>query len=451
MARGKTIFYCLQCGYESAKWLGRCPGCGAWNRMEEELRTAAAGHGRRHRRRSACLLAEINPAGDMPRLVTGIAEFDRVLGGGLVPGSLVLVGGDPGIGKSTLVLQAIHQLAAAGKKVLYVSGEESPAQLAMRAARLGVDVPGMYILAETEMDILEEEAGKIAPDVLVVDSIQTVYRPELASAAGSVSQLKESTSLLLRLAKREATVVLIIGHVTKEGLIAGPRLLEHMVDCVLYFEGDRRHGYRILRAVKNRFGSTHEIGIFAMGQAGLTSVANPSELLLAERPPQAAGSVVTATMEGTRPLLVEIQALVTPCRFGNPRRASTGLDLNRVALILAVLERHAGLKILDWDVFVNAVGGMRLLEPATDLAVAVALVSSFRDTPLSPHTIFLGEVGLAGEVRSIPFPEQRLHEGARLGFRRAVLPRHSLSGLRDTAGLETVGISTLEQAINLGG
>jgi DNA repair protein RadA/Sms len=312
-----------------------------------------------------------------------------------------------------------------------------------------VNTPELHVLAETDMDVLEKQVLTVSPDVLVIDSIQTVYRPELHSACGSASQLKESTAALVRLAKRENIAVVIIGHVTKDGLIAGPRLLEHMVDCVLYFEGDRQHQYRILRGVKNRFGSTYEIGLFTMDSSGLREVANPSEWLLSQRPMDASGSVVTATMEGTRPLLVEVQALVTACRFGNPRRMSTGLDLNRIALLLAVLERHAGLHILDFDVFVNVVGGIRLLEPAVDLAVAVSLVSSFRDRPIATDALYLGEVGLTGEVRGIPLLEQRLHEGARLGFRRAWVPQHNLAGLRDRSGLETVGVSSLDEVLSV--
>ncbi|MBT9171732.1 MAG: DNA repair protein RadA [Syntrophomonadaceae bacterium] len=446
----KTVFLCRQCGYEAPKWLGRCPDCGAWNQMEEEsasppTRPAAGWYP------PAQPLSALRASDETTRLLTGISELDRVLGGGLVPGSLVLLGGDPGIGKSTLVLQAAQGLGVAGKKVLYASGEESPAQLSLRARRLGVDAPGLYVLAETDLGALEEETSRLKPEVLVIDSIQTVKCPGLSSTAGSVSQLKESTDVLLRLAKRQGVSVLIIGHVTKEGLLAGPRLLEHMVDCVLYFEGERQQGGRLLRAVKNRFGATHEVGIFTMESGGLCSVPNPSEWLLAQRHEHAAGSVVTAALEGTRPLLLEVQALVTPCRYGNPRRMSTGLDLNRVSLILAVLERHAGIQILDCDVFVNVVGGVRLQEPAADLAIAVSLVSSFRNRPVDANTLFFGEVGLAGELRGIPFPEQRLYEGARLGFSRAVLPRHSLTALRERTGLETLGATTLQQALDLGG
>ncbi|MCW3491392.1 DNA repair protein RadA [Dethiobacter alkaliphilus] len=446
MSRGKTVFFCTQCGYESPKWLGKCPGCGEWNQMAEELRSQAKGSTRKGTQAKAQSLSSVSDMAESARISTGSIELDRVLGGGMVPGSLVLIGGDPGIGKSTLVLQAARGLGAAGKKVLYVAGEESPAQLQMRARRLGV-TNDILILAETDMTAIEEQVLAIRPDVVIVDSIQTVYRPELTSAAGSVSQLKEATATWMRLAKNENIAVMIIGHVTKEGQIAGPRLLEHMVDCVLYFEGDRQHLYRILRAVKNRFGSTHEIGLFTMETSGLKEVANPSEWLLSQRPANAPGSVVTASMEGTRPLLVEIQALVTPSRYGgNSRRMATGVDLNRVSLILAVLERHIGLQILDYDVFVNAAGGVRLLEPAVDLAVAASLLSSFRDRPVAADTLFVGEVGLAGEVRGVPHLEQRLHEGARLGFKRAVVPKYNVSGLRDGAGMELVSVSTLDQA-----
>lgn len=447
MARGKTVFFCVQCGYETPKWLGKCPGCGAWNQLEEELRTSVAGPARTAVRGKVQPLCNLDHELQTARIATGSSELDRVLGGGLVPGSLVLIGGDPGIGKSTLVLQAARGLGQAGKKVLYIAGEESPAQLFMRAKRLQVDAADILVLAETDMAVIEEQVLTTRPDVVIVDSIQTVYRPELTSAAGSVSQLKEATAAWMRIAKQHNIAVFIIGHVTKEGQIAGPRLLEHMVDCVLYFEGDRQHLYRILRAVKNRFGSTHEIGLFTMGSVGLQEVKNPSEWLLSQRPPGASGSVVTASMEGTRPLLVEIQALATPTRYGNPRRMATGLDLNRVSLILAVLERHAGIHILDYDIFVNAAGGVRLLEPAVDLAVAASLVSSFRDRPLSPETLFVGEMGLAGEVRGVPHLEQRLLEGSRLGFTRAVVPRFNLTGLRDTAGMEIFGVAALDEVV----
>ncbi|NLZ93646.1 MAG: DNA repair protein RadA [Firmicutes bacterium] len=449
MARGKTIFYCRQCGYESPKWLGKCPGCGSWNQMEEELRQPAKNALLPAADVQIMTLADVNEGKDAVRLKTGSKELDRVLGGGLIPGSLVLIGGDPGIGKSTLVLQAAQGLGCDGQKVLYIAGEESAAQLSLRAKRLGVTNKKIMVLAETDMNILEEQVRKVRPDVVIVDSIQTVYRPELSSAAGSVSQLKEATSAWLRLAKTENVTVLLIGHVTKEGQIAGPRILEHMVDCVLYFEGDRQHLYRILRAVKNRFGSTHEIGIFTMEAAGLKEVENPSEWLLSQRSPGAAGSVVTASMEGTRPLLVEIQALVTPTRYGNPRRTATGVEINRVALILAVLERHVGIQIQDYDVFVNAAGGVRLIEPAVDLAVAASLVSSFRDQAVASEYLFLGEVGLAGEVRGIPHLEQRLHEGARLGFKRAIVPKFSLSSLQSAAGLQINAVSTLREAIEI--
>ena len=449
MARSRTVFYCLECGYEAPKWLGKCPGCGAWNQMTEEVRQPLQTAVLPRTAAKIMPLAAVDETEQTERLTTGSHELDRVLGGGIIPGSLVLIGGDPGIGKSTLVLQAAQGLGSAGKQVLYIAGEESPAQLLLRAKRLGVDSEHIMVLAETDLNLLEEQVRQVRPDVLIVDSVQTVYSPNLSSAAGSVSQLKEVTAMLLRLAKRENIAVLLIGHVTKEGQIAGPRVLELMVDCVLYFEGDRQHLYRILRAVKNRFGSTHEIGLFTMGAAGLREVANPSEWLLSQRLPDAAGSVVTASMEGTRPLLVEIQALVTPTRFGNPRRTAAGVELNRVALILAVLERHVGIHIQDYDVFVNAAGGVRLVEPAIDLAVAASLVSSFRDRPTARDLLFLGEIGLAGEVRGIPHLEQRLHEGARLCFKRAVVPKFSLAGLQNTAGLQIHAAATVAEAINI--
>lgn len=413
--------------------------------MEEEKRRPASGIAGLPFQAKAQTLASLGSLPESSRISTGSGELDRVLGGGLVPGSLVLIGGDPGIGKSTLVLQAAQGLARMGKKILYLAGEESPAQLLMRAKRLQVDASAILVLAETDMTLIAEQVQIIRPDVVIVDSIQTVYQPELSSAAGSVSQLKEATATWMRIAKGGNIAVLLVGHVTKEGQIAGPRLLEHLVDCVLCFEGDRQHLYRILRAVKNRFGSTYEIGLFSMEAVGLQEVLNPSEWLLAQRPRAAAGSVVTASMEGTRSLLAEIQALTTPTRYGNPRRMATGVDLNRVSLILAVLERHGGMQILDYDIFVNAAGGVRLLEPAVDLAIAASLVSSYRDRPLSPDTIFVGEVGLAGEVRGVPHLEQRLHEGARLGFTRAVVPKFNISGLRDSAGMEIFGVGSLAE------
>ncbi|HHU30941.1 MAG: DNA repair protein RadA [Bacillota bacterium] len=447
MAREKTVFYCVECGCESPKWLGKCPGCGSWNTMEEVLRRSASSK-RTASPGKVATLKEIKDIDPEKRLPTASKELDRVLGGGLLPGSLVLIGGDPGIGKSTLVLQAAQGFGRAGCKVLYIAGEESPQQILLRARRLGVESEKIMILAETDMNILEEQVRGIRPHVVIVDSIQTVYFPELTAAAGSVSQLKAATAAWLNLAKKENIAVFLIGHVTKDGQIAGPRILEHMVDCVLYFEGDRQHFYRVLRAVKNRFGSTHEIGLFTMDSAGLQEVENPSEWLLSQRPRGAPGSVVTASMEGTRPLLVEIQALVTECRFGNPRRTATGVDLNRLALIMAVLERHTGIEIQAFDVFVNAAGGVRLVEPAVDLAVAASLVSSLRNRPVAADAIFLGELGLAGEVRGIPQLEQRLLEGARLGFKWAVVPGFSLRGLQPVPGMEIIAVSTLQEAIS---
>lgn len=445
--REKTSFFCVECGHESAKWHGRCAACGAWNSLEETLRPAGQKNAARLPQVKLTTLGGAGSGADLLRLPSGIKELDRVLGGGLVPGSVVLVGGDPGVGKSTLMLQAAAKWVARGNKVLYISGEESLDQIRLRAKRLGIDSPGLMLLAETDVSVMEAGLLSALPDVAIVDSIQTTYRPEMSSPPGSVSQLKESTSTLLRLAKEKTTAIILIGHVTKEGVIAGPRVLEHLVDCVLYFEGDRQHHYRILRGVKNRFGSTHEIGIFAMEAAGLCEVTNPSEWLLAQRPKNAPGSVVTASMEGSRPLLVEIQALVTPSKFSNPRRMSNGIDINRVALILAVLDRHAGMHILDYDVYVNVVGGVRLVEPAVDLAVAASLVSSFRNRPAQANTIYLGEIGLAGEVRGIPLLAQRLNEGARLGFKRALVPRHSLSSLKTRPDLAVLGVSSINDLL----
>ena len=448
MSKTKIRFACQECGHDSPKWLGRCPGCGAWNSMVEEVvaKTAKAGLQVLPAAKPQPITA-VDTAG-MPRLCTGIAEFDRVLGGGIVPGSLVLLGGDPGIGKSTLLLQVAGGISREVGAVLYVSGEESAAQTRMRAERLGKLRDNLFVMTETNLDEIITQAGAINPALVVVDSIQTMFSPDLPSAPGSVGQVRESTGRLLRFAKESGVPVVIIGHVTKDGNIAGPRLLEHMVDVVLYFEGERSYAFRVLRAMKNRFGATTESGLFSMEESGLAQVENPSALLLAERPQGAPGSVVLACLEGIRPLLIEIQALVSTTCFGMPRRTAAGFDYNRLILLLAVLEKRVGLALGNQDAYVNAVGGIRTDEPAADLAVCLALVSSFRNIAIDPGTVVMGEVGLTGEVRMISRVELRIREAAALGFKRAVIPAGNLAGLKlRPPGLEIIGVSNVPEAM----
>jgi DNA repair protein RadA/Sms len=386
-------------------------------------------------------------SGREPRILTGIGELNRVLGGGIVPGSLVLVGGDPGIGKSTLLLQTSNEMANSGRKVLYVSGEESVRQTKLRAERLGALSPNLYVMCESSIDGIEEAINEVKPDFLVIDSIQTVYMPEVTSAPGSVSQVRECTARFMRVAKGQGIATVLVGHVTKEGAIAGPRMLEHMVDCVLYFEGERHHSYRLLRAVKNRFGSTNEMGIFEMNEAGLEEVLNPSELFLSERPLGVAGSTVVASMEGTRPMLVELQALVASTLFPSPRRMATGVDHNRMNLIIAVLEKRMGMFLQNQDAYVNLAGGVKLDEPAVDLAIAVSIASSFRDVPTKPYDVVFGEVGLTGEVRAVSRVEQRVKEAAKLGFKRVILPEKSLKGWQGPKEIELIGVNTVADAL----
>src|SRR3989454_3351465 len=454
MSKAKNVFACQTCGHHTTKWLGRCPECGSWNTFAEEL-LASPGQGRQQGVVAGHLrlpLTEITRSGE-ERLLTGIGELDRVLGGGLVRGSLVLIGGDPGIGKSTLLLQAIaglsHGRTTEQHPVLYISGEESASQLRMRGDRLGVNSQHVYILTETSMELIREQVTRLQPRVLVIDSIQTVFTADLSSAPGSVSQVRESTAHLTTLAKTLDVPIMIIGHVTKEGTIAGPRVLEHIVDTVLYFEGERHHAYRILRAVKKRFGPTNEIGMFEMRQTGFVEVENPSELLLAERPQQASGSVVVASMEGTRPLLVELQALSSPSGLGMPRRVANGVDHQRVALLLAVLEKRFGLPLQAHDVYVNVVGGLYIEEPAIDLGVVVAVVSSLRDVVLDPHLVVLGEVGLTGEVRAVGQVEARLREAAKLGVRRCLLPQANAQATSNTVDMELCGVRTVAEALQV--
>jgi DNA repair protein RadA/Sms len=449
--KSKTAFICQACGYESPKWLGKCPDCGQWDSFAEEAEAASAGGPARAMsrpgQRARPIPIDAVELADEARVSTQIQEFDRVLGGGLVNGTLVLIGGDPGIGKSTLMLQALHGLARGGHRVLYVSGEESIRQIRLRSRRLNAVDANLLVVAEVDMDTIMGMIEAEKPDVLVVDSIQTMYNPELSSAPGSVTQVRESAVRLMLMAKRTGVPTFIVGHVTKEGAIAGPRLLEHMVDTVLYFEGDRSHVFRILRAVKNRFGSTNEIGVFEMREGGLAEVPNPSAVFLSERPDGAPGSVVTACMEGTRPILVELQALASSTNFGTPRRTILGLDPNRVALLVAVLEKRLGMHLMGHDIFMNVAGGVKVHEPAVDLAVIAAVASSFTDRPVPQDTIVMGEVGLTGEVRAVSHLETRVLETQKMGFTRALVPRGNLERLKNIPDIQVVGIRTVDQAV----
>lgn len=447
MAKEKTLFVCSECGYESARWLGQCPSCKAWNTLEEtEPVNLPAGAVNINEGEKPVLLKEVT-FDRSNRWPTGFNELDRVLGAGIVEGSVVLIGGEPGIGKSTLLLQVADYLANSGKKTLYISGEESLRQIRLRADRLGAS-GAILMLAETEVNSCIARMRETSPDFVVVDSIQSTYSSRLSPSAGSVSQIKECASLFTREAKTSGTSVFIIGHVTKEGAIAGPRVLEHMVDTVLYFEGERQGTFRIIRAVKNRFGSTNEIGVFDMREDGMTEVENPSALLLGERTKGASGSCVYPAVEGTRPVLLEVQALVSPTSFQMPRRMASGLDYNRMALVIAVLEKRIGLKLFNQDVYVNAAGGIRLSEPAADLAMAAGVVSSFRDRPVS-DTAVMGEIGLTGEVRAISQAEKRLSECARMGFKNAVLPASNLKGLKVPDGIKAHGVKTVFDALEI--
>ena len=456
MAKGKqkTTFFCKECGFESPKWLGQCPGCKEWDSFVEEpvVKTAAGRSVTVTEHREPSKLSEI-VTNDEVRTLTGIGELDRVLGGGIVTGSLVLVGGDPGIGKSTLLLQMCKQLAEAGKDVLYVSGEESVKQIKMRADRLGTFQKELFLLSETDLDIVTEVIGRKKPEIVIIDSIQTMYREEIGSAPGNVSQVRETTSTLMRLAKSLPVSIFIVGHVTKEGVVAGPRVLEHMVDTVLYFEGDGGASYRFLRGVKNRFGSTDEIGVFEMRGNGLVEVQNPSEYMLAGKPKQAPGSIVVCSIEGTRPILIEVQALVCQTNFNMPRRTSTGTDYNRVNLLMAVIEKRMGVRMGDCDAYINVAGGMRIHEPALDLGIILALLTSYRNQSLDDETICFGEVGLAGEVRAVNMAEQRVLEAAKLGFKRCILPKVNCRQLaltkEQTRGLELVGIESIHELLEV--
>ncbi|MDX2497604.1 MAG: DNA repair protein RadA [Desulfobacterales bacterium] len=446
----KTVFSCQACGYQTPKWMGKCPDCGEWQSFVEEIQSGKSGRrGRRILSASQPKPVPIDAIELEPedRLLTGIREFDRVLGGGLVSGTLVLIGGDPGIGKSTLMLQALYGLAENGRKVLYVSGEESVRQMRMRSQRLSTISSGLMVVSENDMESILLMAESVQPDVMVIDSIQTMYSPELTSAPGSVTQVRESAMQLMLMAKKTGTPIFLVGHVTKDGAIAGPRLLEHMVDTVLYFEGDRNHVFRILRAVKNRFGSTNEIGVFEMNETGLNEVANPSALFLSERPENAPGSVVTASMEGTRPILVELQALASSTSFGNPRRTILGIDQNRVALLVAVMEKKLGLHLMGHDIFINVAGGIKIDEPAVDMGIVSAIASSFLDRPIHKGTLIFGEVGLTGEIRGIGHVEIRVAEAKKMGFDRCLVPQSNLKRMTKIKGVELIGVKTVSEAI----
>ncbi|TET87833.1 MAG: DNA repair protein RadA [Dehalococcoidia bacterium] len=449
-SRYKMVFICQQCGKESPKWLGHCPSCQEWNTFVETQVSSSKGVGTLTQIGSPVRELSQITAEEMPRLVLPSAEFNRVLGGGIVPGSLVLISGDPGIGKSTLLLQVSAMIAQQGKKVVYASGEESLYQTRLRADRLGVKGEGLYLLAETDFEVILERMEETSPSLGVIDSIQTVYLRELEGAPGSISQIRECTLRLMQWAKLSAIPLLITGHVTKEGAIAGPKALEHIVDVVLYLEGESFSTYRLLRGVKNRFGSTNEVGIFEMREQGLVEVENPSQVFLSQRSKGAIGSVVAPTLEGTRSLLVEMQALTTTTSFGLPRRTANGIDFNRLLLIIAVLTKRAGLRLSNQDIIVNVVGGLKISEPAADLAVALSIASSFSDKEVDPNLVAVGEVGLSGEVRGVPQLERRLIEAARQGFTRCVGPRVSLSSLTPPQGMELTGVNSLREALRVG-
>lgn len=449
----KTVFVCQECGCKSSKWVGQCPECNKWNTMTEEVHTVIKNTSTR---RSLVTDGYDEPQPitsiqtiEQERLKSGIGEFDRVLGGGAVPGSVTLIGGDPGIGKSTLLLQILDKFAKSYGTVLYISGEESARQIKLRADRLGIESSGINVLCETDIEAIENHIIKLLPKIVVIDSIQTMQRSDIDSIPGNITQVRESTMALTHLAKSRAIPIFIVGHITKEGNIAGPKVMEHIVDTVLYMEGDNFHVYRILRAVKNRFGSTNEIGVFEMRDTGLVEITNPSEMLLSERQENVSGSAVISIMEGTRPILLELQALTTPAYFGMPQRASNGIDRNRLALLLAVLDKRAGFRIQNSDVFVNVVGGMQAEEPGVDLGIMVAIVSSFKDKPVDSKTVVIGEVGLGGEVRAVSQAENRIKESARLGFTRAIISHYNLRGLNIKEDIEVVGVRMVKDALNI--
>ena len=451
VAKVKTSFFCQECGFENPKWLGKCPGCGAWNTFVEEIKSDDQVEKKRlggFDSQKPQPISRINMEEEL-RINTKIHELNRVLGGGIVPGSLILVGGDPGIGKSTLLLQTSQSIANEGHLVLYVSGEESVKQIKLRSTRLEANSNQLYVATENQLERIEQIIDELKPEVVIIDSIQTIFHSQITSAPGSVAQVRESTAHLMRMGKSKGIAIFIVGHVTKQGEIAGPRLLEHMVDTVLYFEGERHHTYRVLRAVKNRFGSTNEMGLFEMKETGLVEVENPSELFLSQRPIGVAGSTVVASMEGTRPVLVEIQALLSSTSFVTPRRMATGLDQQRVSLIMAVLEKRLGLFLQNQDAYVNVAGGVKLAEPAIDLAIAVSIASSFRDRPTNPDDVFIGEIGLTGEVRGVSRIEQRVAEAQKLGFNRVMIPAKNLKGWNHPKEIEIIGIQNVAEALDI--
>ena len=448
MAKGKTtVFFCQSCGYESSKWMGQCPGCREWNTFVEETvdkkaeKILSSDHGKTPVSLNSVVMEQEE------RIQTGMQEFDRVLGGGIVPGSLVLVGGDPGIGKSTLLLQICQILSQMKRSTLYISGEESLQQIKIRADRIGQFTDSLHLLCETNLNTIRAMIEREKPQIVIIDSIQTMYSEDITSAPGSVSQVREATSAFMQIAKGVGITIFIVGHVTKEGVVAGPRVLEHMVDTVLYFEGDRHAAYRILRSVKNRFGSTNEIGVFEMGSSGLKQVLNPSEYMLSGKPEGASGSIVTCSLEGTRPILLEVQALVCRSNFGIPRRTAAGADMNRLNLLMAVLEKRNGMPMGNCDAYVNIAGGIRMTEPALDLGIVLALVSSFKDISISEKTICFGEVGLSGEVRAVNMAQQRVQEAKKLGFETCILPKVCLKNMGKTEGIQLIGVSDVREAI----
>jgi len=453
MAKGKTIFFCKDCGNEVSKWVGKCPGCGAWNTMVEELKAdkkapKVARSTFSNQMSVPKKITEIETL-EEDRIKTSISELNRALGGGIVNGSLVLFGGEPGIGKSTLLLQTANDLGNQGIKVLYVSGEESSKQIRLRAERLNAKNDNLYIYSETNMSLIEAQIKEMKPEFVIIDSIQTIYLDEVSSAPGSITQVRECTSWLMKIAKIGGVPIFIVGHVTKDGNIAGPRLLEHMVDTVLYFEGERHHTYRILRAVKNRFGSTNEIGIFDMKEEGLAEVTNASEVFLEDRTVGLPGTSIMAAIEGTRPILVEIQSLLTPTSFGNPKRMSSGIDNNRLSLILAVLEKRMGFFMQNQDTYVKVTGGVKVDEPAVDLAIVASIVSSYKDKATPNRDVYMGEVGLTGEIRRISRIEERVKEAKKLGFTRAIVPKKNLGGWKAPTGIEIIGVGTVKEAISI--
>lgn len=453
MAKIKTKYVCQECGYENSKWLGKCPECSKWNTFVEEIEDK--------RSKSNKEVFVIDKSSSRPlninsietikeqRFSTCINELDRVLGGGVVKGSLVLVGGDPGIGKSTLLIQVASNVANSGKKVLYISGEESASQIKMRAQRLGIQSDNLYIFAENNLSIIEAHLESVNPDLIIVDSIQTVFSPEITSAPGTVSQIKEGTSRFMKISKKMGISTFVVGHVTKEGSLAGPKVLEHMVDTVLYFEGERFNTYRLIRAVKNRFGSTNELGVFEMRELGLVELENPSKILIAEKPKDVAGSVIISTVEGTRPMLLELQALVSPTSFGIPKRTATGVDYNRVSLLMAVLEKRVGMQIQNQDVYINVVGGLKVNEPSIDLGIVMSIASSFRNIPIDGTVAITGEVGLTGEIRAVSFIEKRIAECKKLGFTKIVIPKSNYEAVKDIKDIEICPVDSVRQAINI--